>query len=85
MADSAEASNLSNFAGADGSDLTGVVIIERDLQGDACIAWSFPNPGAAVEASLLSLARFTRVDETAISDSAHMDDQWAYRCGKTTS
>ena len=45
---------LQFVANAAGDDLVGVVVIENDLNGLPRIAWSYPDPGATLEASALS-------------------------------
>ncbi len=80
-----EQHNLSALAGADGSDLSGIVIIERDLQGDTCIAWSFPNPGEATETALLAQIDFSRGTETCQTLLSHIGSQWAYRYQRSLS
>jgi len=72
-------SNLSALAEADGADLAGIIIVERDLQGDSCIAWSFPNPGEAVEAAVLAQTEFPAATVSGMSVSlAQIDGQWVY-------
>ena len=82
MANTEQQKMSAAVADIDGSDLTGIVVLERDLQGDVCIAWSFPNPGEALEGALLAQADFSSGGggSTFCSSVAHIASEWAYRC-----
>jgi hypothetical protein len=75
MAEAAHKQRLDAATGADGSDLEGIIILERDMQGDVCIAWSFPNPGVALEAALMEQASFT---SQVLNTLSHIGNHWAY-------
>lgn len=60
----------------DGTDLCGVVLIERDTLGDASVVWSYPDPGQDVEDCALDGLQF---DEAGVkSFLLRAGDKWLY-------
>lgn len=68
---------LGSVADSDASELAGVIVLERDQRQDVGVAWSFPDPGSAVEHAALARAVFPK--DASVACSTHRAGEvWVY-------
>ena len=77
MAASTPESVLARVSDGDGSDLVGVVVVERDAVKDCDVAWSYPDPGAQVEHAATALGSWPSMGIAVETFKA--GDVWLYR------